>query len=173
MQAQLQALLVAQEEEQGAVQGVGTEVAKPQVFNGTLEKVLSFVQKRREKVIERKESGNSSSKYRSTRAIIASASSLVPKTGGSSTVGADKTCTNKGSKEDECGHDLHHNATHMLWRQIKGIGIVTTIEDLGIQQKTVETEELEAELEKIENRNMGKIGIMDSKEWLKKGMAII
>jgi len=41
---------------------------------------------------------------------------LVPKTGGSSTVGADKTCTNKGSKEDECGHDLHHNATHMLWR---------------------------------------------------------
>ena len=43
MQAQLQALLVAQEEGQGAAQGVGTEVAKPQVFNGTLEKVLGFV----------------------------------------------------------------------------------------------------------------------------------
>jgi len=28
-------------------------------------------------------------------------------------------------------------------------------------------------LEKIEDRNIGKIGIIDSKEWLKKGMAII
>ena len=43
--------------------------------------------------------------------MIASASSLVPKTGSSSTVGADRTCT---SKEDECGHNLHHNATHIL-----------------------------------------------------------
>ena len=46
--------------------------------------------------------------------MIASASSLVPKTGSSSTVGADRTCTNRGSKEDECGHNLHHNATHIL-----------------------------------------------------------
>jgi len=67
---------------------------------------------------KKKKPGNSSSKieYRNTRTMIASASSLAPKIGGSAIVNADRACTNKESKEDECSHDLYHNAINMLWR---------------------------------------------------------
>ena len=43
MQAQLQALLAAQGEAAVLGTGTSTEVAKPQVFDGTTEKVLGFI----------------------------------------------------------------------------------------------------------------------------------
>jgi len=44
--------------------------------------------------------------HRDIRTIIASASSLTKKTG-NPTAGADRTCTNGGSREDKCGHCKH------------------------------------------------------------------
>ena len=61
----------------------------------------------------------------------------------------------------------------MSWRWIREIEIVTIVGNLVIQQNTVGIGEQETELGKKKDWNMGRIGMMDSKEWLRKEMDII